>query len=133
MWDGVICMVTRLRARWFRVEILTFLSNPICTDWLCSLPNSRIEWMPGALCTRTNWPGREAVYSPSSTADDKNVWRYMSNPAIWLHTLYRNTFIYLKYYLNVQYMYCHSQVVVFCTYVLGWQHFVRMCAVDGWR
>lgn len=42
-----------------------------------------------------------------------------------------DTFTYLKCYLHVQYMYCHSQVAIFCMYVLRWQHFVRMCAVEG--
>ena len=82
----------------------TFLSNPICTDWLWSPPNLPIEWMPGAICTGIKRPGREADYSPASTADVKNVWRYMSSPAIWLHTLYRDAFTYLKSYLHVQYM-----------------------------
>jgi hypothetical protein len=39
-----------------------------------------IQWVPGALSLGVKRPGREADYSPPSTAEVKNAWSYTSTP-----------------------------------------------------
>jgi hypothetical protein len=44
-----------------------------------------IQWVPGALSLGVKRQGREADYSPQSSAEFKNAWGYISTPAIRLH------------------------------------------------
>jgi hypothetical protein len=39
-----------------------------------------IQWVPGALSLHVKRPGREADYSPPSSAEVKNAWSYTSIP-----------------------------------------------------
>jgi hypothetical protein len=39
-----------------------------------------IQWVTGALSVWVNWPGHEADHSPSSSAEVKNAWSYISTP-----------------------------------------------------
>jgi hypothetical protein len=39
----------------------------------------------GALSLGVKWPGREADYSPPSSAKVKNMWRYTSTPPVRLN------------------------------------------------
>jgi hypothetical protein len=44
-----------------------------------------IQWVPGAPSLGVKRPGRGADHSPPSSAEVKNVWRYISTPPIHLH------------------------------------------------
>jgi hypothetical protein len=39
-----------------------------------------IQWVPEALSLGVDRPGREADYSPPTSAEVKNTWIYTSNP-----------------------------------------------------
>jgi hypothetical protein len=39
-----------------------------------------IEWVPGALFPGESFPGREADYSPPTSAEVKKMWLYISTP-----------------------------------------------------
>jgi hypothetical protein len=51
-----------------------FFSSPPCPDRLWS-PSS--QWIPEALSLVVKRPGREAEYSPPSSAEVKNAWSYV--------------------------------------------------------
>jgi hypothetical protein len=39
-----------------------------------------IQWVPGALSSEVKRPGREADYSPPTSAEDKEIWVYIFTP-----------------------------------------------------
>jgi hypothetical protein len=41
---------------------------------------TRIQWVPGALYPGVKRPGREADYSPRTSAEVKKMWIYISTP-----------------------------------------------------
>jgi hypothetical protein len=61
----------------------------------------RIQWVPGILSLGVKWPGREADYSPPSSAEVKNAWSYTSTPQYvfmaWCLVKHRDNFTFTFY------------------------------------
>jgi hypothetical protein len=58
-----------------RVKNFLFATSSVPAVGLTKLP---IQWVPGALSPELKRPGREANYSPPTSAEVKNVWIYTS-------------------------------------------------------
>jgi len=81
----LVNIVTNLRGRWpgfnsrqgqwvfFLLLLFATASRPALGS-----TQSRIEWVPGLSSPGLKRPGREADYSPPSSAEVKNAWSYTS-------------------------------------------------------
>jgi hypothetical protein len=59
------------------------------------LTQSPIEWVPGVVSLGVKRSGREADYSPPSSAEVKNVWSYISTPPIRLQEAQGQLYLHL--------------------------------------
>jgi len=83
MCDSPVGIATRLRSS--RIQFLTVAGNfslhyHVQTGLGPTQPP--IQWVPGALSPRIKRPGREANYSPPSSAEVKNAWSHIYTSAI---------------------------------------------------
>jgi hypothetical protein len=71
-----------------------------------------IQWVPGALSTGVNRPGREADHSPPTSAEVKKMWIYTSTP-IRLHGVVLNQLIWgtTLPYLTVYIIKCEKKPI----------------------
>jgi hypothetical protein len=62
-------------AVWSRI-----FSFPRCPDPVLGPTQPPIQWEPGPLCPKVKQPGRESDHSPSTSAEVKKTWIYISTP-----------------------------------------------------
>jgi hypothetical protein len=70
------CQETRFHGT--RGKIFVFCTSPRPALGPTQPP---VQWVPGALSSRVNLPGREADHSPPTSAEVKNTWIYTSTPS----------------------------------------------------
>jgi hypothetical protein len=64
------------------IFLFTTMSRPVL-----GTTQPPIQWVPGSLSLRVKWLGHEADHSPLSSAEVKNMWRYISIPSICLQSV----------------------------------------------
>jgi len=82
VWGSSVSVVTRLRiGRPEQGILFATASRPALGP---------TKWVPGSISQDVKWPGREAAYSPLSSAEVKHTCNYTSTPPIRLHKIVLN-------------------------------------------